>query len=112
MVGPLVSGSSTSCRSRSTRDSSNHEMSVTCSPKTQPVDARVRSPVEGSDDEAEQIYGRADHWDSAGAGIRRIGGGPVPEARHEQRQLVWLEGAVRGQGRVRCPAGEKPDGRE
>jgi integrase len=38
---------------------------LTCSPKTPPGVARVRLPVEGSDDEAEQIYGRADHYDPA-----------------------------------------------
>ena len=44
-----------------------HSAHLTCSPKTQPDEARVRSPVEGSDDEGKQVHGRADHWHSAGA---------------------------------------------
>jgi hypothetical protein len=55
-------------------------------------------PKEGPDDEAIEVYGRADHWGFARAGGGRFDRGHLPQAWDQQRDLLWLEGEVRWAG--------------
>jgi competence protein ComEC len=67
---------------------------------------------EGRTDEAEAVYGRADHRGAAGAGGGREGGRPVPQARDLGGDVLQLEGQVRRHGRVGGEAAEGARGRE
>lgn len=51
-------------------------------------------PVEGRDDEAIEVYGRADHCGTALAGGGRWDRGRLPLARHQQRDGLRLEGRI------------------
>ena len=53
-----------------------------------------------------EVHGRADHRDPAGAGGGREDGGCLPQARHQQRDVLQVEGEVRRDGRVGRPAAE------
>jgi hypothetical protein len=47
-------------------------------------------------DEAIKVHGRADHCDSAGAGVGCPGDGPVPQARAEFADILQVESQVGG----------------
>ncbi len=55
---------------------------------------------------------RADHRDPAGAGGGGSDGGCLPQARHQQRDVLQVEGEVRRAGGVGRPAAEGARGRE
>jgi hypothetical protein len=58
-------------------------------------------PKEGPDDEAIEVYGRADHCGAARAGSGDVYGGCLPQARDQQRDVLCVEGEVRRHGRIR-----------
>ena len=55
---------------------------------------------------------RADHRDPAGAGGGGEDDGCLPQARHQQRDVLQVEGQVRRAGGVGRPAAEGAGGRE
>src|ERR1700730_217698 len=73
--------------------------------------SRVRYLL-GADDEAIEVYGRADHRDFAGAGGRGQHHGCVPQTRDQRGDVLQVEGQVRRSGCVGGTAVEVAGGRE
>jgi hypothetical protein len=61
---------------------------------------------------AQQVQRRADHRDIEGAGVRAGDVGPVWQARHQQCDLLQVEGQVWRPRRVGRTASEDAGGRE
>ena len=65
-----------------------------------------------TDDEVIEVQRRADHCHPAGAGGGGSDGGCLPQARHQQRDVLQVEGEVRWAGGIGCPPAEGARGRE
>ena len=69
-------------------------------------------PWRGRTYEAQQIFGRADHWDIEGAGGGCGNGGDLPPSRYFECDLLQVEGQVWRAGGFCSPAVEGAGERE